>query len=95
MKCKYLGLDYLLCHNLFDCLDAPRNYHVFYYLLVGTTKDEQEEFHLLQPQDYLYLKQVPLICTLGGSMTETAGQGLNMMCHFMLSTWGKPAVDSL
>ncbi|XP_060901288.1 unconventional myosin-IXb-like isoform X2 [Labrus mixtus] len=34
-----------------------RNYHVFYYLLVGASKDEQEEFHLLQPQDYLYLKQ--------------------------------------
>uniref|UniRef100_A0A3B4XCH9 Myosin IXb n=1 Tax=Seriola lalandi dorsalis TaxID=1841481 RepID=A0A3B4XCH9_SERLL len=34
-----------------------RNYHVFYYLLVGASKDEQEEFHLLKPQDYLYLKQ--------------------------------------
>ncbi|XP_074545706.1 unconventional myosin-IXb [Halichoeres trimaculatus] len=34
-----------------------RNYHVFYYLLMGASKDEREEFHLLQPQDYLYLKQ--------------------------------------
>uniref|UniRef100_UPI0037E73108 unconventional myosin-IXb isoform X2 n=1 Tax=Semicossyphus pulcher TaxID=241346 RepID=UPI0037E73108 len=34
-----------------------RNYHVFYYLLMGASKDEQEEFHLLEPQDYLYLKQ--------------------------------------
>ncbi|XP_018533370.1 unconventional myosin-IXb isoform X2 [Lates calcarifer] len=34
-----------------------RNYHVFYYLLVGASKDEQEEFHLLKTQDYLYLKQ--------------------------------------
>ncbi|XP_034558738.1 unconventional myosin-IXb [Notolabrus celidotus] len=34
-----------------------RNYHVFYYLLMGASKDEQEEFHLLQPQDFLYLKQ--------------------------------------
>ncbi|XP_060939757.1 unconventional myosin-IXb isoform X2 [Limanda limanda] len=37
---------------------TERNYHVFYYLLVGASKDEQEEFHLLKPQDYLYLKQV-------------------------------------
>ncbi|XP_042353404.1 unconventional myosin-IXb [Plectropomus leopardus] len=34
-----------------------RNYHVFYNLLVGASKDEQEEFHLLKPQDYHYLKQ--------------------------------------
>lgn len=37
-----------------------RNYHVFYYLLMGASRDEQEEFHLLQPQDYYYLNQVPL-----------------------------------
>uniref|UniRef100_A0A8D3CLD7 Myosin IXb n=1 Tax=Scophthalmus maximus TaxID=52904 RepID=A0A8D3CLD7_SCOMX len=37
-----------------------RNYHVFYYLLVGASKDEQKEFHLLTPQDYLYLKQQDL-----------------------------------
>nr|XP_057922694.1 unconventional myosin-IXb [Doryrhamphus excisus] len=37
-----------------------RNYHVFYYLLVGASKDEQEEFRLLPPQDYLYLKQEDL-----------------------------------
>ncbi|XP_029309777.1 unconventional myosin-IXb isoform X2 [Cottoperca gobio] len=34
-----------------------RNYHVFYYLLMGASKDEREEFHLLKPQDYFYLKQ--------------------------------------
>ncbi|XP_070700770.1 unconventional myosin-IXb [Pempheris klunzingeri] len=39
---------------------SERNYHVFYYLLVGASKDEQEEFHLLKPQDYLYLKQEDL-----------------------------------
>ncbi|TNN58068.1 Unconventional myosin-IXb [Liparis tanakae] len=39
---------------------GERNYHVFYYLLVGASKDEQEEFHLLKPQDYLYLKQEDL-----------------------------------
>uniref|UniRef100_A0A671YXD5 Uncharacterized protein n=1 Tax=Sparus aurata TaxID=8175 RepID=A0A671YXD5_SPAAU len=37
-----------------------RNYHVFYYLLMGASKDEQEEFYLLKPQDYLYLKQEDL-----------------------------------
>uniref|UniRef100_A0A665TMZ3 Myosin IXb n=1 Tax=Echeneis naucrates TaxID=173247 RepID=A0A665TMZ3_ECHNA len=37
-----------------------RNYHVFYYLLLGASKDEQDEFHLLKPQDYLYLKQQDL-----------------------------------
>lgn len=37
-----------------------RNYHVFYYLLMGASRDEQEEFHLLQLQDYYYLNQVPL-----------------------------------
>ncbi|XP_041804694.1 unconventional myosin-IXb isoform X2 [Chelmon rostratus] len=39
---------------------SERNYHVFYYLLMGAPKDEQEEFHLLKPQDYLYLKQEDL-----------------------------------
>ncbi|XP_076601854.1 unconventional myosin-IXb isoform X2 [Chaetodon auriga] len=39
---------------------SERNYHVFYYLLMGASKDEQEEFHLLKPQDYFYLKQEDL-----------------------------------
>ncbi|XP_068426009.1 unconventional myosin-IXb isoform X2 [Clinocottus analis] len=39
---------------------GERNYHVFYYLLAGVSKDEQEEFHLSKPQDYLYLKQEDL-----------------------------------
>uniref|UniRef100_A0A096MDT4 Uncharacterized protein n=1 Tax=Poecilia formosa TaxID=48698 RepID=A0A096MDT4_POEFO len=34
-----------------------RNFHVFYCLLMGASKDEQEEFHLLKPQDYVYLNQ--------------------------------------
>ncbi|XP_014047409.1 unconventional myosin-IXb isoform X5 [Salmo salar] len=34
-----------------------RNYHVFYYLLVGASKEEQREFSLLQPDDYTYLQQ--------------------------------------
>lgn len=42
------------------CSVTCRNYHVFYYLLMGASRDEQEEFHLLKPQDYFYLNQVPL-----------------------------------
>ena len=38
--------------------DPSRNYHVFYYLLVGAAKEEQKELRLLQPRDYLYLNQV-------------------------------------
>ncbi|KAI5103698.1 unconventional myosin-IXb isoform X3, partial [Silurus meridionalis] len=34
-----------------------RNYHVFYYLLVGASQEEKEEFRLLQPEKYYYLKQ--------------------------------------
>uniref|UniRef100_A0AAV2JWH5 Myosin motor domain-containing protein n=1 Tax=Knipowitschia caucasica TaxID=637954 RepID=A0AAV2JWH5_KNICA len=34
-----------------------RNYHVFYYLLVGASKEEQKEFHLQKPQDFHYLRQ--------------------------------------
>ncbi|XP_051944820.1 unconventional myosin-IXb isoform X3 [Hippocampus zosterae] len=37
-----------------------RNFHVFYYLLAGASQDEREEFGLLAPQDYLYLKQEDL-----------------------------------
>ncbi|XP_035861012.1 unconventional myosin-IXb isoform X4 [Sander lucioperca] len=48
-KCRLVSRDH-----------KERNYHVFYYLLVGASKDEQEEFHLLKPQEYLYLKQEDL-----------------------------------
>ncbi|XP_035888404.1 unconventional myosin-IXb isoform X8 [Phyllostomus discolor] len=34
-----------------------RNYHVFYYLLLGVSKEEQQEFQLKQPEDYFYLNQ--------------------------------------
>ncbi|XP_058250213.1 unconventional myosin-IXb-like isoform X2 [Hemibagrus wyckioides] len=34
-----------------------RNYHVFYYLLVGSSQEEKEEFKLLEPENYYYLKQ--------------------------------------
>ncbi|XP_042185026.1 unconventional myosin-IXb-like isoform X1 [Oncorhynchus tshawytscha] len=36
---------------------SERNYHVFYYLLVGASKEEQREFSLLHPEDYAYLQQ--------------------------------------
>ncbi|KAL0966531.1 hypothetical protein UPYG_G00296380 [Umbra pygmaea] len=36
---------------------SERNYHVFYYLLVGASKEEQMEFHLLKPEEYAYLQQ--------------------------------------
>uniref|UniRef100_A0A667Y0H6 Myosin IXB n=1 Tax=Myripristis murdjan TaxID=586833 RepID=A0A667Y0H6_9TELE len=34
-----------------------RNYHVFYYLLLGASEEERKEFKLLPPEDYNYLKQ--------------------------------------
>ncbi|CAB1314092.1 unnamed protein product [Coregonus sp. 'balchen'] len=40
------------------------NYHVFYYLLVGASEEERKEFKLLQPEDYLYLKQVLIFSVL-------------------------------
>ncbi|XP_051555562.1 unconventional myosin-IXb-like isoform X2 [Myxocyprinus asiaticus] len=36
---------------------TERNYHVFYYLLIGAPEDERDEFKLLRPEDYHYLKQ--------------------------------------
>lgn len=35
-----------------------RNYHVFYYLLLGASEEERKEFKLLPPEEYFYLKQV-------------------------------------
>ncbi|OXB58735.1 hypothetical protein ASZ78_010621 [Callipepla squamata] len=37
-----------------------RNYHVFYYLLLGVSEEERKEFHLKQPEDYSYLNQCNL-----------------------------------
>ncbi|XP_068174654.1 unconventional myosin-IXb isoform X3 [Antennarius striatus] len=34
-----------------------RNYHVFYYLLLGASEEERKEFKLRQPEDFFYLKQ--------------------------------------
>uniref|UniRef100_A0A672LDB7 Unconventional myosin-IXa-like n=1 Tax=Sinocyclocheilus grahami TaxID=75366 RepID=A0A672LDB7_SINGR len=38
-----------------------RNYHVFYYLLAGSSEDERTVFHLKKPEEYHYLNQVRLI----------------------------------
>uniref|UniRef100_A0A8C5E0N9 Unconventional myosin-IXa-like n=1 Tax=Gouania willdenowi TaxID=441366 RepID=A0A8C5E0N9_GOUWI len=35
-----------------------RNYHVFYYLLAGTSEEERKTFHLLKPEEYHYLNQM-------------------------------------
>lgn len=35
-----------------------RNYHVFYYLLKGTSEVERKKHFLLEPKDYYYLNQV-------------------------------------
>ncbi|XP_062869528.1 si:zfos-588f8.1 isoform X3 [Trichomycterus rosablanca] len=37
--------------------ENERNYHVFYYLLVGASEEERKQFKLLQPENYNYLKQ--------------------------------------
>uniref|UniRef100_A0A673D124 Myosin IXAa n=1 Tax=Sphaeramia orbicularis TaxID=375764 RepID=A0A673D124_9TELE len=34
-----------------------RNYHVFYYLLAGTSEEERTAFHLKKPEEYHYLSQ--------------------------------------
>ncbi|KAM9357790.1 unconventional myosin-IXb [Symphorus nematophorus] len=34
-----------------------RNYHVFYYLLLGASEEARKEFKLLPPEEYFYLKQ--------------------------------------
>ncbi|XP_051791055.1 unconventional myosin-IXb isoform X2 [Erpetoichthys calabaricus] len=34
-----------------------RNYHAFYYLLLGSSEEEHMEFKLLRPEDYFYLRQ--------------------------------------
>ncbi|XP_072242418.1 unconventional myosin-IXAa-like isoform X4 [Leuresthes tenuis] len=35
-----------------------RNYHVFYYLLAGSSEEERTAFHLLRPEEYHYLNQM-------------------------------------
>ncbi|KAK7163375.1 hypothetical protein R3I93_007433 [Phoxinus phoxinus] len=41
---------------------TERNYHVFYYLLIGASEEERDEFKLLRPEDYHYLEQeIPIL----------------------------------
>ncbi|XP_062869423.1 unconventional myosin-IXAa [Trichomycterus rosablanca] len=35
-----------------------RNYHVFYYLLAGSSEEERTAFHLCKPEEYHYLSQM-------------------------------------
>ncbi|XP_072450556.1 unconventional myosin-IXb isoform X3 [Chiloscyllium punctatum] len=39
-----------------------RNYHVFYYLLLGASESERQDFQLKQPADYYYLNQKQDFC---------------------------------
>lgn len=45
-------------NDFFPLILTHRNYHVFYYLLLGVSEEEQQEFQLKQPEDYFYLNQV-------------------------------------
>ncbi|XP_013862875.1 unconventional myosin-IXb isoform X2 [Austrofundulus limnaeus] len=49
---------------------TDRNYHVFYYLLMGASQDEREEFHLSKPQDYFYLSQDDLSSVEGEELGQ-------------------------
>ncbi|XP_052405097.1 unconventional myosin-IXb isoform X2 [Carassius gibelio] len=41
---------------------TERNYHVFYYLLIGASEEEKDEFKLLRPEQYHYLKEeIPIV----------------------------------
>ncbi|XP_039510729.1 unconventional myosin-IXb isoform X3 [Pimephales promelas] len=41
---------------------TERNYHVFYYLLIGASEEERDEFKLLRPEDFHYLEQeIPIL----------------------------------
>lgn len=47
-------------HSMSVCYLTFRNYHVFYYLLIGASEEEKDEFKLLLPEQYHYLKEVTL-----------------------------------
>ncbi len=58
-----------------------RNYHVFYYLLLGASEEERKEFKLLPPEDYFYLKQV-----------QYCSPALSHPAVYSLSIWYKQPV---
>lgn len=63
---KYRMKEKSICFHdreMYLTLFVYRNYHVFYYLLLGVNEEERKEFHLKQPEDYSYLNQV--ICNKG------------------------------
>jgi len=51
---------YVSLKNFVDMLpcSCDRNYHVFYYLLAGSTPELKTALDLTEPSDYLYLSQV-------------------------------------
>ena len=57
--CRALVQKYLLEKSRI-CFQAKneRNYHVFYYLLEGSSTQEKKELHLQPPETYRYLNQV-------------------------------------
>lgn len=69
-------------HALSTCVFCfSRNYHVFYYLLLGASEEERKEFKLLAPEDYSYLKQVhPVVLT----QTVCAIWNLRYCCNSLL-----------
>lgn len=89
LKINALKLDSQRINRSFTVTsDPPRNYHVFYYLLMGASQDEREEFHLSKLQDYSYLSQVPVIVT-----PHSRGGGSELLINtpqLILSDRGKP-----
>ncbi|XP_041100399.1 unconventional myosin-X-like [Polyodon spathula] len=63
-------VDYLLEKNrVVRQNPGERNYHIFYALLTGTDREQKEEFHLSQAENYYYLKQSG--CTVDKTINDT------------------------
>ncbi|XP_041103158.1 unconventional myosin-X-like [Polyodon spathula] len=63
-------VDYLLEKNrVVRQNPGERNYHIFYALLTGTDRQQKEEFHLSQAENYYYLKQSG--CTVDKTINDT------------------------
>lgn len=63
---------------------------------MGATRDEQEEFHLLKPQDYYYLNQVPPIyshISLPCPQMFSAAAPLSLCAQARLATNPDPDLD--
>uniref|UniRef100_A0A8C2K2T2 Myosin IXb n=1 Tax=Cyprinus carpio TaxID=7962 RepID=A0A8C2K2T2_CYPCA len=62
---KFIQVNYLetgiVRGHIRDFLNLM-NYHVFYYLLIGASEEEKDEFKLLLPEQYHYLKEeIPIV----------------------------------